>query len=101
MAIEDFGGAVLGKKIELLVADHQNKVDIGLAIARQWYDERGVEAIFDITNSGVALALSGSRQIAPQAGDLRFRLVVRSDRQGLLALRVCSGTPTIGRTASR
>jgi len=57
MAIEDFGGSVLGKKIELLVADHQNKVDIGLNIAREWYDTKGVEAIFDITNSGVALAL--------------------------------------------
>jgi branched-chain amino acid transport system substrate-binding protein len=57
MAIEDFGGKVLGKPIELLVADHQNKVDIGLAIARQWYDERGARAIFDITNSGVALAI--------------------------------------------
>ena len=57
MAIEDFGGSVLGKKIELLVADHQNKVDIGMAIAREWYDARGVEVIFDITNSGVALAL--------------------------------------------
>jgi branched-chain amino acid transport system substrate-binding protein len=57
MAIEDFGGSVLGKPIELLVADHQNKVDVGLAIARQWYDERGVKAIFDITNSGVALGI--------------------------------------------
>ena len=57
IAIEDFGGAVLGKPIELLVADHQNKVDVGLQIARQWYDERGVRAIFDITNSGVALAI--------------------------------------------
>jgi branched-chain amino acid transport system substrate-binding protein len=57
MAIEDFGGTVLGKPIELLVADHQNKVDVGLQIARQWYDERRVRAIFDITNSGVALAL--------------------------------------------
>ena len=57
MAIEDFGGKVLGKPIELLVADHQNKVDVGLQIARQWYDERGVTAIFDITNSGVALAI--------------------------------------------
>jgi len=57
MAIEDFGGFVLGKPIKLLVADHQNKVDVGLAIARQWYDERGVRAIFDITNSGVALAI--------------------------------------------
>ena len=57
MAIEDFGGSVLGRKIELLVADHQNKVDVGLNIAREWYDAKGVEAIFDITNSGVALAL--------------------------------------------
>jgi branched-chain amino acid transport system substrate-binding protein len=57
MAIEDFGGSVLGKPIELLVADHQNKVDVGSAIARQWYDERGVRAIFDITNSGVGLAV--------------------------------------------
>ena len=57
MAIEDFGGEVLGKKIELLVADHQNKVDVGLNIARQWFDEKNVEAIFDISNSGVALAL--------------------------------------------
>ncbi len=57
MAIEDFGGAVIGMKIELLVADHQNKVDVGLNIAREWYDSKGVQAIFDITNSGVALAL--------------------------------------------
>ncbi|MGD0187073.1 MAG: ABC transporter substrate-binding protein [Roseiarcus sp.] len=59
LAIEDFGETALGKKIELLVADHQNKVDVGMAIARQWYEERGVAAIFDITNSGVALALQG------------------------------------------
>ena len=57
MAIDDFGGSVLGKPVELLVADHQNKVDVGLAIARQWYDERGARVIFDITNSGVALAI--------------------------------------------
>jgi branched-chain amino acid transport system substrate-binding protein len=57
MAIEDFGGEVLGRKIELLVADHQNKVDVGLNIAREWYDTKGAEAIFDITNSAVALAL--------------------------------------------
>jgi branched-chain amino acid transport system substrate-binding protein len=57
MAIEDFGGSVLGRKIELLAADHQNKVDVGLNIAREWYDTKGAQAIFDITNSGVALAL--------------------------------------------
>jgi branched-chain amino acid transport system substrate-binding protein len=57
MAIDDFGGTVLGKPIELLAADHQNKVDVGLQIARQWYEEKRVRAIFDINNSGVALAL--------------------------------------------
>ncbi|HLH51867.1 MAG TPA: ABC transporter substrate-binding protein [Roseiarcus sp.] len=57
MAIEDFGGSVLGRKIELLVADHQNKVDVGMAIGREWYEAKGVDAIFDITNSGVGLAL--------------------------------------------
>jgi branched-chain amino acid transport system substrate-binding protein len=57
MAIEDFGGSVLGKPIELLVADHQNKADIGFTTARQWYDHRGARAIFDITNSAVALAI--------------------------------------------
>jgi branched-chain amino acid transport system substrate-binding protein len=57
MAVEDFGGSVLGKKIEVLVADHQNKVDVGLNIAREWFDAKDVEAIFDITNSAVALAL--------------------------------------------
>jgi len=57
MAIEDFGGSVLGKPIALVVGDHQNKADVGVAIARQWYDERKVRAIFDITNSAVGLAL--------------------------------------------
>ncbi len=57
MAVEDFGGSVLGRPIAALVADHQNKVDIGLNIAREWFDAKGVQAIFDITNSGVALAL--------------------------------------------
>jgi ABC-type branched-subunit amino acid transport system substrate-binding protein len=57
MAIEDFGGSVLGKPIVLVVGDHQNKADVGVAIARQWYDERKVKAIFDITNSAVGLAI--------------------------------------------
>ena len=57
LAVEDFGDTVLGRKIEVLVADHQNKPDIGLALAREWVDSKGVEAIFDITNSAVGLAL--------------------------------------------
>ncbi len=57
MAVEDFGPQVLGRRIEVLVADHQNKPDVGLNIAREWFDAKGVEAIFDITNSAVGLAL--------------------------------------------
>lgn len=56
MAIEDFGGTVNGRKIELLVADHQNKADIAAARARQWYDE-GVDMIIGGTNSSANLAI--------------------------------------------
>ena len=56
MAIEDFGGKVLGRPIELLTADHLNKPDTGLSIARQWYDG-GVRAIFDIGITTVALGV--------------------------------------------
>jgi branched-chain amino acid transport system substrate-binding protein len=57
MAIEDFGGSVLGQKIELISADHQNKPDLASAIARRWYDAEGVDMITDINNSSVALAV--------------------------------------------
>src|SRR3954454_17390325 len=49
MAIEDFGGTVAGKKIEMVSADHQNKPDIGASIARQWFDQDGVDMITDLT----------------------------------------------------
>jgi branched-chain amino acid transport system substrate-binding protein len=57
MAVDDFGGSVLGKKIEVVSADHQNKPDIGASIARQWYDEQGVDMIVDVPTSSVALAV--------------------------------------------
>ena len=57
MAIEDFGGKALGKPIEILSVDHQNKPDIAAATARKWYDADGVTAIADLTNSAVALAV--------------------------------------------
>ena len=56
MAVEDFGGRVLNRPIELLEADHLNKPDTGLTIARQWYDS-GVRAIFDIGITTVALGV--------------------------------------------
>ena len=57
MAIEDFGGSVLGKPVEVLQGDHQNKPDIGSNIARQWFDVDGVDMVTDLTNSAVALAV--------------------------------------------
>jgi branched-chain amino acid transport system substrate-binding protein len=57
MAIEDFGGEVLGHKIELVTADHQNKPDLATAIARRWYDTDGVDMITELTTSSVALAV--------------------------------------------
>jgi branched-chain amino acid transport system substrate-binding protein len=57
MAVEDFGGKVLGKPIQVLYADHQNKPDIAAGIARQWYDQDKVGMILDLTNSGAALAV--------------------------------------------
>lgn len=57
MAIDDFGGKVLGKPIQLVSADHQNKVDIGLATARKWYEQEGVDMILDVPNSAIALGV--------------------------------------------
>lgn len=57
MAIDDFGGKVLGKPIELVYADHQNKADIGSAKAREWIDADHVDMITDILNSAVGIAV--------------------------------------------
>ncbi len=57
MAIDDFGGSVLGQKIELVNADHQNKPDLGVSIARRWYDVEHVDMITELTTSSVALAV--------------------------------------------
>ncbi len=57
MAVADFGGSVNGKKIELISADHQNKPDVGSAIATQWFGNDGVDAIVDVPTSSVALAV--------------------------------------------
>src|ERR1700733_13074621 len=57
MAIEDFGGSVLGQKIEMISADHQNKPDLGASIARRWYEVEGVDMITELTTSSVALAI--------------------------------------------
>ena len=58
MAVADYGGKVKGKPVEVIVADHQNKPDVGLNIARNWYDNDKVDAIFDVPTSSVALPIS-------------------------------------------
>src|SRR5450432_1507704 len=58
MAIADMGGAIAGKKIELLVADHQNKPDVAASKAREWFDQQGLDMLIGGTNSGTALAMA-------------------------------------------
>ncbi|AJE49157.1 ABC transporter substrate-binding protein [Celeribacter indicus] len=58
MAAEEFGGEVAGVPVEIVFADHQNKPDVGVSIARKWYDADGVDVIMDIGNSAVSLAVN-------------------------------------------
>jgi branched-chain amino acid transport system substrate-binding protein len=58
MAVEDYGGKAAGKPVEVVSADHQNKPDVGTAIARRWYENENVDAIFDLPNSSIALAVA-------------------------------------------
>ena len=58
LAVEDFGAAAKGMKVEIIQADHQNKADVGSGIARQWYDIDKVDVIVDVPNSAVALAVN-------------------------------------------
>jgi branched-chain amino acid transport system substrate-binding protein len=67
MAVEDVGGKVLGKSIEIIIGDHQNKPDVASAIARRWFDVDGVSAVAELTNSAVALAI---QQIAKEQGKI-------------------------------
>jgi branched-chain amino acid transport system substrate-binding protein len=57
MAVQDFGGKVLGKPVEVVFADHQNKPDVGATKAREWYDTQGVDMIVDVPTSSVAIAV--------------------------------------------
>jgi branched-chain amino acid transport system substrate-binding protein len=57
MAVHDFKGKVLGRAVQIVVGDHQNRADVGSAIARRWLENEGVEVILDVPNSAVALAV--------------------------------------------
>ena len=85
MAVEDSGIEKRGIKVEFVSADHQNKPDVGSAIARQWYDTDKVDVIVDVPNSGVALAVN---QITKDKGKVFLAVgpgIVRPDGQGVLA----------------
>jgi branched-chain amino acid transport system substrate-binding protein len=69
MAVDDFGGKVLGKPIEIVSADHQNKPDIASATAREWFDSQHVDALMDVAASATALA-------AIEVAKARFKIVV-------------------------
>ena len=58
MAVEDFGGKVLGKPVEVLVADHQNKPDVASALARKWFEIEKVDMIANLINSSIALGVA-------------------------------------------
>jgi branched-chain amino acid transport system substrate-binding protein len=58
MAVEDFGGTVIGKEIVIVSADHQNKSDIGTTRVREWIDKDAVDAVADVPGSAVGLAVS-------------------------------------------
>ncbi|MBI3701632.1 MAG: ABC transporter substrate-binding protein [Afipia sp.] len=62
MAVEDFGGKVLGKLIDVIVADHQNKNEVAIAKAKEWYDVGKVDMIANLINSSIALAVTNVAQ---------------------------------------
>ncbi len=84
MAVEDFGGKMFGKPIEVIFADHQNKADVGAAKAREWFDVNGVDLIADLNNSGVALAVAGV------AKDKKRHIIVNGSSNVGLTNQLCS-----------
>jgi len=86
MAIADFGGQVAGQRIELVHADHQNKTDIGVQVARRWYDADGIDAIVDVPNSAIALAV---QELARERGKA---LLISGSGTADLTGKACSPT---------
>lgn len=84
LAIEDIGGSLLGKPIELVFADHAHKPDQGTTIARRWFDVEGVDAIFDIYSSGVALAVQSLAESKDKI------LVLSMASSGVISGKSCS-----------
>ena len=86
LAVEEFGGTVLGKKIQLINADHQGKPDIAANIARKWFDAEGVDGIVDLPSSPIALAV---HNLAKERGKVT---IVGSSTADVLTGEQCSPT---------
>ena len=84
LAVEDYSSK-LGVPVEIIFADHQNKPDIGAAIARKWFETENVDVIMDLPNSAVALAVLAHRHGEEQGGDRLRRRLLRDDRAEVLA----------------
>ena len=67
IAVDEMGGTVLGKKIQVIGADHQNKPDIGISLARKWFDTEDVDVVADLTNSAIAI---GVQNLAKERGKI-------------------------------
>jgi branched-chain amino acid transport system substrate-binding protein len=86
MAVEEFGGHVLGKPIEIVVADHKDDPDLAAGIARTWFDKDGVDMIADLTDTPVAIAV---QKIAKDRGKID---IVTGAASPLLTGEACSPT---------
>lgn len=86
MAIDDFGGKVLGKPISVVTADHQNKPDIAATISRKWFETEGVDAVTDVAGSAVALA---TQEVARPLGKV---LLISGAATTALTGKACSPT---------
>ncbi len=91
MAAEDFGGEVLGRKIEIVAADHLNKADLAASIARDMLDNQGVEAIIDVAASATALAagervrMPASRSVPREKARRAFHASIRPSATAITA----------------
>jgi branched-chain amino acid transport system substrate-binding protein len=84
MAAEDFNGGAKNIKVEIVYADHQNKADVGSAIARKWLDVEGVDAIVDVPNSAVGLTVNSLLR------DTRMTFLASSTASSDLTGKACS-----------
>jgi branched-chain amino acid transport system substrate-binding protein len=92
LAVEDHGGRAASRNVEVLSADHQNKTDLGAAIARRWVENEGVNMIADLPNSAIALAVNEIVR------DHNRVMLASGAGTALLTGGKCSPKPSIGPT---